>query len=476
MLGNWSLTYDRSTSEMSQCGLQSSFEGLFSSNGDVEFLFNSGITIKRKRFTYTPVFVFISADKVVVASHYLLLLSMLKSLGVPLEVNLSYAIDYLSYQCPWTCSTFCEQIQIVRNAEELTVPKAGAITRKFNSLYRDQTPEPDIAYFLSDELNRLDFSKTAFHISSGLDSSLLVLLAAKLQSPCEITAVTCVTRGRGTSNEIEIIKKLKTDTGFRLKIFDFTDADVFANGKELISECIGYPCAHPSHLVEYLIDKEASKKFSFIISGRGPDECLAGYSWHLSEYGNIEKYISRMRVTNERTIHSIFKKHDLFSQDKFKSHLYDCYGDHLSIHDRLEIDQRMLAESWSIVHSGIEYGLQTNIIKPFQNRELSDALFNLDDALMIRDGVQKNYMRDTMSSLYKDYLLSAPKQGFRLDLKPYMLDTRFVDEILGSEFAYRHLNESEIMKIYYETTAGRENYGWQLWSLYLLVHSSTLIY
>ena len=477
MKKNWHFIYNRNKFSVEVSGLES-VKGEFINNDEtVKITIGDKLEIDRINFSYSPAFVYVSSALIIVASHYLIIISILKKIGISLEVDTDYVINYIGYQCPWTNGTLCKQIKIIRNGEKLIVSKDDDGVRTLKPLKTKELHLPDIEMYLYNELGNIDLHNSIFHISSGLDSSLLVLLASKILSPRDIKAASFSTLGSGASDELDIVKRLSKDIGFHLDLYDFNSLDIVSSGETLIQSCLGYPIAHPSHLLEYLLDKAVSTNYRTIVSGRGPDECLAGYAWHTKDYSNRESYLSRIRITSNSEIHQLFKKEFPIPNDQFSAHLDNAYGDTLSLHNRLEVDQRVISEAWGIVHAGVEFGLNVNIVKPFQNAELSKSLFNLDVSKMLNGSVQKLYLREKTASHYLDYLLDCPKRGFRLDLKPYIIkNTDLLVKIIESEFAKQYLEASYVIKMYSDTVNDVKNYGWQLWSLYLLVISSELIY
>lgn len=477
MTETWIFTYNRHTHEVAQEGLTSRQDAYTTKDSTVHICVESKLTICRKRFTYSPAFFSVNNDWIVVSSHYLLLLSELRKKGSPIDIDPEYAIDYLSFQCPWTHKTLCKQIETIRNGEEIVIERNSEAIRHLYPFLVNNTSTPNIESYLKHELSALEAQEIAFHISSGLDSSLLVILASKMPSLGSIRAVTCQTLGSGATDELDIVKRLCREHGVQLDIFDFRDTNVFESGEDFVRDCVGYPIAHPSHILEFLLDKRLSASCSIAVSGRGPDECLAGYSWHRSPFADRKLFLDRLRVTTQDIIDSLFKPHTRTKMEGFPANLLSHSNEKLSVHDRLSLDQRGIADAWAIVHSGVELGLNIRIAKPYQNSELTEALFNLDEHKMINSADQKIYLRETMSHHYPAYLLSVPKQGFRLDVKPYLQKYPGVlDTILDSEFTYRYLNKQAIIKMHENTLKGTKNFGWQLWSLFLLSQSATLIF
>ncbi len=104
--------------------------------------------------------------------------------------------------------------------------------------------------------------------------------------------------------------------------------------------------------------------------------------------------------------------------------------------------------------------------------EIRLGLFALDDSDRLVGNQQKQFMRESFSNLYPDYLLQQSKAGFRLDLKPYFQSyeaTELTSIILGESGQHGEYVDTNVVNMFVEKTLSNEqNFGWQLWSLYLV--------
>jgi len=237
---------------------------------------------------------------------------ILRDYGVSLSFDPDYVWQYLQSQCPLTNKTFCRSIYVLRSGEE--------VVQNFNSepkaVLNDYVPKnisgirraPDMRRLLDASLQRVALQRTAFHLSAGLDSSILVILARELNPESSIKCFTCRTLGKGAGDELPNVERLACDYRLDLDICDFTEVDIFLAGRQLI-DAIHYPIAHPSHLTRFLIDGAiAAGKFACVVTGRGADECLAGYDWHLPEYADPRIHRDRVLATPKELLSLIFKE------------------------------------------------------------------------------------------------------------------------------------------------------------------------
>ena len=96
--------------------------------------------------------------------------------------------------------------------------------------------------------------RSVFHLSSGLNSSLLLLLARQIHGPANLRAVTFQARGRGASDELEVVRRLADELGISLTILDFRNIDIWSSAKRMMA-AYRVPVGHPSALARYLLDE-----------------------------------------------------------------------------------------------------------------------------------------------------------------------------------------------------------------------------
>jgi asparagine synthetase B (glutamine-hydrolysing) len=421
----------------------------------------SEVTIERPWLSHRAVFVRLHADSVHVSTEWESLLCAGSA-----ALDLGYARDYLRFQAPLTRRTFAEGIRCLGHGERIRFQRGGclaeSLSRPVSSLARTA-----IVQRLESLLPEGD--DVCYHLSAGLDSSLLVLLARRLGQA--VKAATIRTRGRGASDELETVERLAGESGIDLTVFDLRDFDPWLEGRRLINRGLVYPIAHPSHLVRYLLDRSISESGlgRRVVTGRGADEALAGYDAHRDEFADSSRHLARVTCTSEGQIAALFA--DGPDGDALANHGRLAAGGTLSLERRLEYDLGALFETWNIVDSGLGPALGLEYVQPFLDRQVMAALLALPVGDKLADGAQKVFLRRELGHLYPDYLLTRPKLGLTIDIREYLRDET-VDGILAriwepSPFAADFLRREGCRQLVEDTLAGRANYGWQIWSLYL---------
>lgn len=378
--------------------------------------------------------------------------------------DIGYIKDYLRFQTPLTHRTFSSNIRLVRHGERLSVSGDSLLIEKLP--FPNQTLPADT---IQDRLCELlgGAQESCFHLSSGLDSSLLVLLASRKWG--NVWAATVCTRGRGAKDELDIVQRLSDEIGAELSLFDFTDMNIWEEGKRLMT-ALGYPVAHPSHLVRYLLDRAIVESGSTrtIVTGRGPDEVLGGYEVHRPAFSDVGRHLARITCTDNDRITSIFS--DNREGDAGANHTA-FFSDSISLQKRLLYDLSSIYESWNILEADFSRSLGVQYISPFLAPDVMATLFLLSDDEKVSDGNQKIFLRTMFADIYPKYILNNPKMGLTIDLREYMVDQSvesIVEIIWGrSEFGQRFLNRDACQRLVEDTLSGRANCGWQIWNLYL---------
>jgi len=437
------------------------------------------IVLRRALFSRTPFFYFSRENFFAASSSWLGLIRLLSGRGYDLRPDLAYVRDYLERQCPITRNTFCAGILNLRNGESVILDSGIMSGFAFEHPVPEETgchEVPDIKFELERQLTGICLENSCFHLSSGLDSTALVLLASNL-SQTRVRAASIQVRGEGPASELYTVRKLENDFDLDLEVFDFQDEDLFSAGRVLIAGVLGFPLAHPSHLVRFLMDREISSRgVSTIVTGQGADEVLGGYDWYHEEFADYTIHDQRLRVTPSGLVDRILDSPPLDPPDPPGGGSSSVF---LSMRDRIQHDLRSVWESWSYIDSALSEYLNVVYINPFTEPDLMSSLLYLPDEYRIRGGETKWLLKRELKDIYPDYLLGMPKRGLRLDLRPYFLDFSRRDlegELFeSSSFAQLYLDRLLCDQMVRDTLEGKRNFGWQLWSLYLCGQSFELL-
>ncbi len=233
--------------------------------------------LRKDHYCQTPFFYGIFQGTLVAGPDWLKVCRLIYQASKRFPVNLAYVWKYLKYQTPLTRDTFVEGVYCLRNGESVSwAVDEKPLTRFTLRSISANRAGFDLMSSIDQQLQDLLVYRPVFHISSGLDSSILAISAARYKPGGSIDVATLRTLGRGLSDELETVNRLCDDFGLNLHVFDARQIDVFHEAQNIVSVAFPYPMAHPSHLARYILDSHLSSIAGTIVTGRGPDETLGG--------------------------------------------------------------------------------------------------------------------------------------------------------------------------------------------------------
>lgn len=430
---------------------------------------SQGVTIISRAFeSQIPFFYVVNNSTLWYSDNYPALVRTLLDSDISLSVSKNYIYDQLKFQAPLTSNTLFHPIKFLRVGEKHVVDtiNGNILQQCFSECPLVEPLSPaTFRELLQSELSDIVKEKTVFHLSSGLDSSLLSIIASNINGK-GVKLASCKTRGAGASNELDIVERLAEDISGDLTIHDLTNIDLFEIATKQVKSQ-GYPVSHPSSLLEYALDSEiVGQGVTTIFNGKGPDDCLAGYNAHLDKFSVNSYHRDRLIVTKENELTNLFG-----GSYGEATNFWSQSDDKISLKQRMYYDARALTDSWNHIHNSVASGLKCTIKSPFMVPSIRNGLFALKDSQRIVNGKQKAFLRDTFSDLYPDYILKQPKGAFTLDLRPYFLDYSSWElrEYLFDDFSILAplLNIEKIDDMIESTLSSKRNFGWQLWSLFL---------
>ena len=416
------------------------------------------LIVERPWFDTMPVFISVHDGSAKLARHW-------SALAPFADADLDYVQDYVRYQTPLTRRTFCSGVAVIRNGERWSI--AGNGPPDVAALPIPGPPDRTLLAILEREIAAAG-PDAVFHLSSGLDSSLLAIIGRRLHNKAR--AVTFRTRGRGASQELDTVQALAEQFDIELHVYDLTEIDLWQEGFNLIHDALPYPIAHPSHLARYLLDRRlASTGAKTIVTGRGPDELLAGYEAHRPDFQNPDAYSRRITCTSEAWIEKLFRSPRPSAAQVERAGLVE--NGTLSLTARLRHDLHAIFEAWSMIDVGLAQSLHVNYVNPFLASDAAALMFSRPDHDKIFNGSSKHYLRRNFADFYPDYLLQNPKLGLTIDIREY-LDGESVASLVRrlygeSSFGQRFLRREGVSSLVEDTLSRRANHGWQIWSLYL---------
>jgi asparagine synthetase B (glutamine-hydrolysing) len=397
-------------------------------------------------------------------------------------IDIEWLADYVAYQVPLTLRTCRPGLKCVRPGMRLEIDR-----RSWDIAFKFPNPQLPASRFrlsggaegairrkLAEQIGRCDPLQCVFHLSAGLDSSLLLLLARQIHGDAKLRAITFKARGRGASDELEVVQRLAEELGISLTVFDFRNIDIWSCAKRMMA-AYRLPVGHPSALARYLMDEAiAGTEARAIVTGRGADELFAGYPWHLPDFTGRAHH-HRVRATPPELTRSLFPHWQGDAETNYNDFFAGSYG----LERRLQYDLATLGGDWCFIDAQLSRHLGVKMIAPFCDAELQTAAYDLPAPAKIADGEQKVILRRLFKDVYPTYLLDQPKRGLSFEISAYLREYT-VTEILRRldvdrlDCTATDLSRPILQKMVDDTLAGTANYGWQVWSIYLAKLASSI--
>ncbi len=334
-----------------------------------------------------------------------------------------------------------------------------------------------------------------FFLSGGIDSSLVVAMAAQANSkPIKTFTISVDNAKMDESKDAERVAKRFNTEHYNIHV----TADIIKNITSLI-KYTGEPFADSSLIPTYLITKAIKQQVTVAISGDGGDELFGGYNdyglayrtdlfnktWQNSSFntpiiwadkllskvkkrenlGSYEHYNSLkdgVRLFRGMGFHpnkksdlyekQLLKESEGFTENYFKT-IWDRYANK-SLTDslmRASMDTRLLNDYLVKIDRGSMIN-SVEVRSPFLDKELAEFAFSIDYKNKFSQTENKIVLRQLAQKHLGKYVSTKQKSGFgvpmhewlRNELKPWRdeLIHRFMKrKILNKEFIYNLVNQ-----------------------------------
>ncbi len=442
--------------------------------------------------------------------------SILEDQNIKREINKSYIYDYVSFQYNPNQETFFKNIFKLSPGHYLEI---DLNTSKYNIVKYWQwnfLPDRNTDY----EKTRLDIKDVlidsvkhhmiadvpvASFLSSGVDSSIIALLAQQEMKNQSLNLKTFTIGFKDIKSEIEDVKEyadfLKTDHKEIIVTFD----DYF----ESLKKCVWHldePVADPSAISLYLLSREVAKEVKVVMSGEGADELFGGYGiyeephnryiqlistqpeWFkkyflrpmlaivnfkvklfpfLENFPGVsflnraltpvqDRYIGNANLFKEKEKKLLFKDYQsqdltkkLDLQDQDLSKLTESeYMQFVDIHNWMRGDILQKADKMTMANS-----LELRV--PFLDIEVSKVAIGLKDEWKYENGITKKILRDAFSQDIPKKTKDRPKLGFPTPwhiwlqkdsdhVRKIVLENKLINDICNIKYVEKLFNKNNL--------------------------------
>ncbi|HEX7153271.1 MAG TPA: asparagine synthase (glutamine-hydrolyzing) [Thermoanaerobaculia bacterium] len=360
-------------------------------------------------------------------------------------------------------------------------------------------------------------------LSAGLDSSSIVAAMAQA-SPHPVRTFTIAfpphtTKGEVHLDDTEVARRTAEHFGCR-----HTQIVVEPDVVDLLPKLTWHmdePTGDPAIVMAYLVNREARKDVTVLLSGIGGDEVFAGYRKYQAHY-LAERYRLLPRVLRESVIRpavsalpsmrnsalkgyvrlakkmvrsgslepvdrflmdSVYLTEDVRRElgvpdaaDPRLKHLehFARVADADFLHRMLYVDLQTFLVSLNLTYNDkMSMASSVEVRVPFLDRELLEwTAWNVPPSMLMRGSTTKLLLREAMRGVLPDEVLTQKKAGFGAPADHWLShDLReMVDDILGESSLRRRglLNPVAVRRLIDEQRSGRHDWSLQLWQLLTL--------
>jgi asparagine synthase (glutamine-hydrolysing) len=366
-------------------------------------------------------------------------------------------------------------------------------------------------------------------LSAGLDSSSIVAAMSGPSAPPARTYTIAFPpeyrRGEVTLDDTDVARRTADFFGC-----DHTEIVVEPDVVDLLPKLVYHmdePVADPAIITAYLVNREARKTVTVLLSGVGGDELFAGYRKHAA-YGLLQRYQRIPSVLRQRIIEPLvralpalrgtpikghvrlakkmarsgslaprdyFLMNSTYLTEEQKEALYaprvkgrvnggGAWSRHLTYFDEvseadflnqmLYLDTKAFMTSLNLTYNDkMSMASSVEVRVPFLDRELAEwVAWNVPPALKLRRGTTKHILREAMRPLLPPEVLRQKKAGFGAPADYWLArDLReMIDDLLGEKnLRARELFDPHAVRgLIDEQRRGRHDWSLQIWQFLTL--------
>jgi asparagine synthase (glutamine-hydrolysing) len=316
--------------------------------------------------------------------------------------------------------------------------------------------------------------KVGVLLSGGLDSSLLVALAAEQGVSDLMTfSIGFEDQPEETGHEFLYSDAVAEYFGTRHHKYIVENSEVLRRLPETV-DCMAEPMFSQDNVAFYLLSEQVSRTIKVVQSGQGADEVFGGYSWHQTMSAEHDvppldrfrrHYFDRDHEEYLRMVESSYGGED-YSGALLGRQLAAPYADDF-------IDQMLRAEATLLIaddpvkrvdNMTMAWGLEARV--PFLDHELVEFCMDLPVSMRRRGDVGKVLLRKAVRGLVPDQVIDRPTRGFGAPMKEWLrgpFGAYAEGKLLGSDLGL--FDAGRIRAMVREHGEGRANWSFHLWTL-----------
>lgn len=394
-----------------------------------------------------------------------------------------------------------EYCTISNHNGEISIQSEFIVTKKFDGTRHSVSEEElvdrlDALLVQAVQRQLLSDVPVGFFLSGGLDSSLLVAIAKKLQPSEDIQCFTIDTtafaKSEGFSNDLDYARLVANHLDVKLEVVS-SDVDIAKDFDRMIWH-LDEPQADPAPLNVLNISKRAAEMgFKVLIGGAGGDDVFSGYRRHqmlkyevnilkipqflfniLGSLGNavrpstpnkrrLKKLLSTFKKPKEdrlftyfdwldwKTVKSLFKpevKKQLDELDEysfFRSKLMDIPLEKETLNQMLHLEMSSFLVDHNFNYTdkmGMAAGVEIRV--PFLDNDLVDFSYQIPTEYKLRNNVTKYILKKVAERYLPNEVIYRSKAGFGAPVRKWV--TEDLSGLVESRLSRENIEKQNIFE------------------------------
>jgi asparagine synthase (glutamine-hydrolysing) len=478
------------------------------------------VCLARDQYGIKPLYYFKTNNEIVFGSEIKVLK---KHTSFNSSISNQALSEYLWYGNAMGNSTFYENVKELNAGSYMLVNSKGTQIHTYFDVNKitpihineqDAVAEIQILFDKSIQRHLISDVPVGVFLSGGIDSSAITAYAAKHYQGQLNTYSVAFDFQKGP-NELEKAKSVAQK-------FNTNHHEIYIEGNQLkevvhaLVDCHDEPFGDAANIPLYLLTQQLKGDIKVVLQGDGGDEFFGGYSRYFSLM-NKNKFsylkwlpwlVSMSRTENRKVLQIQRYVHAMNQKDRARRNallltMESNYSDPLQVLNLNKINEISVCnpflvydnvyESYHSTMNGTQALFYTDtqiILKdtflekvdkstmansmevrvPFLDKDLTEFMLSVPSELKVKNGVQKYLLKKAMEGTVPNDILYGAKTGFSVPYAYWLknsLASDFNDQ-LTSEKGKQWFNISRVQELFKMHQAGKGNYGFLLWKVYIL--------
>lgn len=386
-------------------------------------------------------------------------------------------LDFLAFMWPVDGKTFFDGVRLVPPGTVMAF-RSGSTPETFSCPIgtppQDRLDKQSLLVQIRETLETAVVqairTDTGCHLSGGVDSSVVTVLAAGHAIP-KPPAFVAAFPEYSADDESPFAQLAADRAGVELHRSYARPEDlprVFNDMMQTIEEPKCHPPVFPRFLLEAVAARHGCRN---LLSGRGADELFTGYDWH-NDAQLVEHRARRTVFSREaraRLLRADFLRAADYDPETAYEEVFAACGGETLLERILEFDRKTILANWLILDHKISRRFGIEPVSPFLDARVAKLACSIPVDLRREDGRPKALLKQAVRGLIPDEVIDRKKFGFRTPFGEMLrngLEAFVRSELATDTSAFWEVFEpSGVHALVDNHFSGRHNFGWQLWAV-----------